>query len=25
LAPIEVDSAINDYINSVKARVPSKK
>ena len=24
LAPIEVDSVINDYINSVKARVPKK-
>lgn len=25
LAPIEVDSVINDYVNSVKARVPPKK
>jgi hypothetical protein len=24
LAPIEVDAAINDYINSVKARVPKR-
>jgi hypothetical protein len=24
LAPVEIDAAINDYINSVKARVPKK-